>query len=94
MRAAAALALLLCASGEAADLKELQARLRDKDDRARAEAIEELGRLGSDEAFGLVLEGFKDPSSRVPRRRAIGPAARHRRQARQARQVADRKSVV
>jgi HEAT repeat protein len=65
MRAAAALALLLCASGEAADLRELQARLRDKDDRARAEAIEELGRLGSDEAFGLVLEGFKDPSSRV-----------------------------
>jgi len=65
MRAFACLALCLCAPPQAADLKELQSKLRDKDERARAQAVEELGREGSDEAFELVLECFKDPSSRV-----------------------------
>jgi len=47
------------------DLKDLGAKLRDKDERARAEAIEGLGRDGSKEAFELVLGALKDPSSRV-----------------------------
>ena len=61
----ACLMLCLCAPSRAADLKELQARLRDKEDRVRAQAVEELGSEGSNEAFELVLECFKDPSSRV-----------------------------
>ena len=52
----ACLMLCLCAPSRAADLKELQARLRDKEDRVRAQAVEELGSEGSNEAFELVLE--------------------------------------
>ena len=61
------LAVLLVAAGSTVpvDLKDLSAKLREKDERVRAEAIEALSRESSKEAFELVLGALKDPSSRV-----------------------------
>lgn len=58
-------ALACAAAVFAADLKELEAKFRAKDERTRAEAVEGLGKDGSKEACELVLAGLKDPSSRV-----------------------------